>query len=145
MKTYLPTRRDFIKQMSVGATALTIPTLLSFAKENSIPVRAITLGSKFHWFGYYDKFQFNSTNRYVLGMQVDFEMRSPTKDDVIKVGYIDLEDNDKWYEIGESRSWGWQQGCMLQWIPGSKTKVVWNDRRGEDFISIVKDIETGEE
>ena len=33
------------------------------------PVRAITKGPKFHWFGYYDKFQFDPTNRYVLGMK----------------------------------------------------------------------------
>src|SRR5210317_2430612 len=137
------TRRDFIKQLAGGAAVLSMPALLSFAKENNLPVRALTSGPKYHWFGYYDKLQFDPTNRYVLCMQVDFEMRSPTKGDVIKMGYIDLQDNDKWMEIGESRSWGWQQGCMLQWIPGSTSKVIWNDRRGDDFISILKDIKTG--
>jgi len=34
---------------------------------------------------------------------------------------------------------------MLQWVPGSSSKVVWNDRRGDEFISIIKDIHTGEE
>ncbi len=29
------------------------------------PVRKITKGSKFHWFGYYDKLQFDPTSRYV--------------------------------------------------------------------------------
>jgi hypothetical protein len=33
---------------------------------------------------------------------------------------------------------------MLQWIPGSDSKVIWNDRRGDKFISIIKDIKTGE-
>lgn len=139
------TRRDFIKQIAGGAAVLSMPALLSFAKENNLPVRAITKGAKFHWFGYYDKIQFDPTNRYLLGMQVDFEMRSPTKNDVIKIGYIDLQDNDKWVEIGESRSWGWQQGCMLQWIPGSDSKVIWNDRRGNNFLSIIKNIKTREE
>jgi len=137
-------RRDFIKQLAGGATVLSMPALLSFAKENNLPVRALTSGPKYHWFGYYDKLQFDPSNRYVLCMQVDFEMRSPRKDDVIKMGYIDLQDNDKWTEIGESHSWGWQQGCMLQWIPGSSSKVIWNDRRGDKFISIIKDIKTGE-
>lgn len=140
----MKTRRTFIKQLGGGAAILSMPALLSFAKENNLPVRALTKGPKYHWFGYYDKLQFDPTNRYVLCMQVDFEMRSPTKNDVIKMGYIDLQDNDKWIEIGESRSWGWQQGCMLQWIPGSESKVIWNDRRGNEFISIVKDIKTGE-
>ena len=139
------TRRVFIKQIAGGAAVLSMPALLSFAKENNLPVRAITKGAKFHWFGYYDKMQFDPTNRYLLGMQVDFEMRSPTKNDVIKIGYIDLQENDKWVEIGESRSWGWQQGCMLQWIPGSDSEVIWNDRRGNNFLSIIKNIKTREE
>ena len=44
----------------------------------TIPVRAITRGPKFHWFAYYDKLQFDPTSRYALGMDVDFEHRSPT-------------------------------------------------------------------
>ncbi len=141
----MSTRRDFIKQVALGSTVLSVPSILSFAKANDLPVRALTKGPKFHWFGYYDKKQFNKSNTKVLGMEVDFEMRSPTRDDVIKMGYIDLEDNDKWIEIGESRSWGWQQGCMLQWVPGSDNKVIWNDRRGTEFVSIIKDLRTGEE
>jgi hypothetical protein len=30
--------------------------------------RASTQGPDFHWFGYYDKFQFDPTGRYMLGM-----------------------------------------------------------------------------
>lgn len=139
------TRRSFLKQLGGSAIMFYLPALLNFALENNLPVRAITKGPKFHWFGYYDKLQFDPTNRYVLCMEVDFEMRSPKQTDLIKIGYIDLQQNNKWTALGESRSWGWQQGCMLQWIPGSKTKVIWNDRRGDNFISIVKNIFTGEE
>ncbi len=131
--------------MAGGATLLSMPALLSSAKEGGLPVRAITRGPKYHWFGYYDKLQFDPTDRYVLGMQVDFEMRSPGKDDVIKLGFVDLQENDAWTELGNSRSWGWQQGCMLQWIPGSPSRVIWNDRRGDGFVSIIKDIKSGEE
>jgi hypothetical protein len=138
-------RRQFLQYTGAGASAMMLPQHLSFAKAHDLPVRAITTGPKYHWFGYYDKLQFNKSNTKVLGMQVDFEMRSPTRDDVIKMGVIDLNNGDKWTEIGESRSWGWQQGCMLQWVPGSETKVIWNDRRGDQFVSILKDIATGEE
>ena len=92
-------------------------------------VRPITRGPKFHWFGYYDKLQFDPTSRYVLGMEVDFEHRSPRPDDVIKVGMVDLHDGDRWIELGKTRAWNWQQGCMLQWLPGSTTEVIWNDRQ----------------
>ena len=114
--------------------------------ENSLPlVRAITRGPGFHWFAYYDKLQFDPTCRYVLGMEVDFQHRSPRYDDVIKVGMVDLEDGDRWIELGETRSWCWQQGCMLQWLPGSGSQIIWNDRHGDAFVCYILDVLTGEE
>jgi hypothetical protein len=39
--------------------------------EGSLPpVRVITQGPKHHWFGYYDKLQFDPSNRYVLHVAV---------------------------------------------------------------------------
>jgi len=106
------------------------------------PCRAITRGPKFHWFGYYDKLEFDPTCRYVLGMEIDFEHRSPKPDDVIKVGMVDLKDNDRWIELGETRAWCWQQGCMFQWRPGSKSEVLWNDRQGDRFVCHILDVKT---
>ena len=56
-------------------------------------VRPITASPDYHWFGYYDKLQFDPTNRYVLAMKVDFEHRSPTQNDWIDIGLIDLDNN----------------------------------------------------
>ena len=126
-------RRSFLKLFSMSALA---------AQENLPPVRAITRGPKFHWFGYYDKLQFDPSSRYALGMEVDFEHRSPRPDDVIRLGYIDTQDGDRWIEIGTSRAWNWQQGCMLQWIPGSRDEVIWNDREGDRFVSRIFNIKT---
>ena len=111
--------------------------------ETLVPVRRITSGPRFHWFGYYDKLQFDPTCRYVLGMEVDFEHRSPRPGDVIKVGMIDLRDGDRWIELGQSRAWCWQQGCMLQWLPGSQTDVIWNDQEGDQFVSHILDVQSG--
>jgi hypothetical protein len=126
-----------------------LPSLLLAASSRAadLPsVRRITNGPKFHWFGYYDKLQFDPTGRYVLGCEVDFQHRSPRPDDLIKIGMVDLQQGDKWVELGESRAWNWQQGCMLQFVPGSKTDVIWNDREGEGqqakFVSILLNIET---
>ncbi|MFP4058753.1 MAG: hypothetical protein ACLF0G_17940 [Candidatus Brocadiia bacterium] len=123
---------------------LALAALPAVAAAASPPVRAITRGPKFHWFGYYDKLQFDPACRYVLGMEVAFEGRSPRPDDVVKVGMVDTGDGDRWIELGESRAWCWQQGCMLQWRPGSKTEVVWNDRQGERFVCHVLDVRTRE-
>ena len=33
---------------------------------------------------------------------------------------------------------------MLQWIPGSESQVIWNDREGDRFVCHILDVETGE-
>jgi len=106
-------------------------------------VRAVTQGPKFHWFSYYDVLQFDPTGRYLLGMEVDFEHRSPGPDDVVAIGMIDLEDNDRWIELGASRAWCWQQGCRLQWRPASGSAVLWNDRADGRFVGRILDVATG--
>lgn len=138
-------RRRFLS-LSLSATAAAgLWPRLSLAAEDRQglpPVRQITRGPKHHWFAYYDKLEFDPTCRYVLGMEVDFEHRSPTPDDVIKVGMVDLAEGDNWIELGQSRAWCWQQGCMLQWRPGSGSEVLWNDRQGDRFVCHILDVFT---
>ena len=150
-------RRDFLSTTCHGtlAGAAALP-LFGQAQESAragdilklsealVPTRAITRGPAHHWFGYYDKIEFDPSNRFVLSNQVNFEGRSPAPDDRIQVGMVDIEDGDKWIELGKSDSWGWQQGCMLQWRPGSKSEVIWNDREKDRFISRIKNVHTGE-
>jgi hypothetical protein len=113
------------------------------SKSAEFAVRAITKGPKFHWFGYYDKRQFDPESQYVLGMEVDFEHRSPRPDDVIKVGMVDLANEDRWIELGESRSWCWQQGCMLQWMPGRAEEILFNDRQDDRFVCRILNVRSG--
>jgi len=56
------------------------------------------------------------------------------------VGIVDLEDGDRWIELGESRAWCWQKGCMLQWVPGSQSEVIWNDLEGGQLVSHILDV-----
>lgn len=108
-----------------------------------VTIRPVTFGPKFHWFGYYDKYQFDVTGRYALGMEVDFEHRPPNQYDELNLGIIDLQDGDKWIEIGSSIAWCWQQGCMLQWRPGFESQIVWNDRVDNEFVSRILDFHSG--
>ena len=123
----------------------TFESVLMAPKQDLPPVRTITRGSKFHWFGSYDKFQFDPTERYVLSMETDFEHRSPQPDDVIKIGMVDLEDGDRWIELAKTRAWCWQQGCMLQWRPGSDSEILFNDRDGDRYVCRVLDTKTGKQ
>lgn len=110
----------------------------------NISCRALTSGPKAHWFAYYDKLQFDPSDRYVLGMEIGFEDRAPGPEDVIVLGMIDLQDGDKWIPFAESTAWCWQQGCMLQWLPGSQSEVIYNAREGNRYISVIQDVFTGE-
>jgi hypothetical protein len=121
------------------------PWLLSARSARAAaPVRALTKGPKFHWFGYYDKWQFDPTDRYVLGMQVDFEGRQPLANESIRLGMIDLQDGDRWIELGTTSAWNWQQGCMLQWLPGSMSEIIYNDRESDGYVSRILDTTTGQ-
>jgi hypothetical protein len=110
----------------------------------NVPIRALTSGDSAHWFGYYDKLQFDVNDRYVLGMQVTFEDRAPTPNDAIILGMVDTRENDKWIPFAESTAWCWQQGCMLQWLPGSDSEVIYNARAGDAYVSIIQNVFTGE-
>lgn len=110
--------------------------------ETFVPCRQITQGPLHHWFGYYDKQEFDPTGRYVLCNQVSFEGRAPTANDEIAVGYVDTAKSDQWNKIGTSHAWGWQQGCMLQWVGREGREVLWNDREGDHFVCRLFDMHT---
>jgi hypothetical protein len=74
-------------------------------------------------------------------MEVDVEHRSPGQRQ--HVGMVDLDDGDRWTELGDSCAWNWQQGSMLQWLTGSAREFIWNDRMDGRFVSHILDVKTG--
>ena len=134
MSTTPLSRRSLLAAGAAGLMAAARPGPARAARFK-VPVRKLTTGPAFHWFGYYDKWQFSPDDRFVLSNAVDFEGRSPASGDVIDVGLVDRQSLVGGFEpFGSSRAWGWQQGCMLQFRPGHGTQVVWNDREGDRFV-----------
>lgn len=143
-------RRGFQKQFAAAASAVAIsPLALQMAQgqaaetgplETFVPLEKITGPPQYHWFGYYDKRQFEPSGRLVLSNQVAFEHRSPRGDDTIRVGWVDRDRDNAWVELGTSNAWGWQQGCMLQWVGGEGKQVLWNDREGDSFVCRIMDM-----
>ena len=148
----MATRREFLKNALENSLLCTVGLAtvgglpgLSFGEEKKLPpIRRLTKGPKFHWRGYYDILLFDPTDRFVLANEVDFEGRSPEPEDEIRVGMIDLQDKDKWIELGKTKAWNWQQGCLLQWVPKSESTVIWNDRAKDKFVSYMIDVKTME-
>lgn len=138
-------RRNFIRHASLAAGALAGGSLDLTAADSGLAAEAtpITAGERQRWFGYYDKQQVNASGSHALGCEVDTFFRSPTPKDVLRVGLIDLEKGNTWKEIGRTTSWGWQQSCMLQWVPGSDREVIWNDHGPDGFVARIHDIRTG--
>lgn len=137
-------RRAYLMGLSASALAGGIDFRRALAHTPLPPTRVITHEDGFFWFGYYDKLQFSRDNRFVLSNRVRFEHRSPTAADEIEVGMIDLEDGDRWIPLGKSVAWNWQQGCMLQWIPGTESSIIWNDREGDRFVAHILNVATRE-
>lgn len=96
-----------------------------------------------HWFGYYDKWQFNAADTHLLGMRSAFDLRPPAPGDEIEIGLIDLQRDDfPWRTLGRTQAWNWQAGCMLQWIPrrAGPERCVWNEIAEGQFRARVQDM-----
>lgn len=98
------------------------------------------------WFGYYNYDTLNHDQTKMLCGRSKYEAVKPEKGMVIELGFYDLV-SGVWHHIGESDSWNWPQGSMLQWIPGSgnENKVIFNCSKDNRIISRIHDISTGED
>ncbi|HJO25527.1 MAG: hypothetical protein QF890_01460 [Myxococcota bacterium] len=67
----------------------------------------------------------------------------PRAEDRVQIGYWSLEEG-KFYPVAETRAYNWQQGAQLQWLPPDySTRIVFNDREGDRFVSRIVNIEDG--
>ncbi len=104
-----------------------------------------TLLESYHFFGYYDKSPFDTDNVRLLSQRATFMDRMPGKDDALDIGYFDWRPGGDFIRLTETRAWNWQQGCMLQWVgPDFRTSIIFNDRIGGKFVSVLMNIETKE-
>jgi hypothetical protein len=86
----LITRRDLLEHFAlVGVLPHLAEIDLSLA--DSPPVRAITRPPGNHWFGYYDKHEFDPTDRFVFGMRTALEGRTPRADDELELGKVVID------------------------------------------------------
>ena len=105
-----------------------------------------TTDTSAEWFGYYNYDTLNYDHSKMLCNRAKSESLRITKDDIIDLGYYDIPEG-VWHKIDDSDSWNWQQGAMLQWLPGpgNESKVVYNCSRSGRLISKIHDIATGED
>ncbi|RLA07951.1 MAG: hypothetical protein DRQ51_04240 [Gammaproteobacteria bacterium] len=98
-----------------------------------------------YFFGYYDKSPLNINNSKLLACKSEFMNRIVEKDDILDIGYFDYKDSNEFIKLTETKSWNWQQGCMLQWFGNDyDTKIIYNDRIDDKFVTIIFDTQTKE-
>ncbi len=125
---------------------------MSAIQSVSCPIRKVGDSESHHFFGYYNKSNWNRSGEKLLALQVPYASRDLSPTDTAQVGYFDLTDGDTFHSIGETTAWNWQMGCQLQWLAGlSGNKVVFNVRDANSggqypgLAARIVDIETGEE
>ncbi len=108
-----------------------------------VSVRRVTQPPGDYFFGYYEKTPWSPCGTRLLGMRVGFSDRQPTAADEIELGIVDAEGMAPFEPFATTNAWCWQQGTMLQWLPGTAETVVYNRRRAERFVGAVHDLATG--
>ena len=114
---------------------------LSFAKDvsNKAIISKIILlkPDREIFFGYYDKSPWSTQGKFYL-------IHQRLEDGSIGLLCIDIE-AERRKMIGKTVTWNYQQGAMLQWVPGSVSRrVIFNSANGNLLGSYIYDIDSGE-
>lgn len=93
------------------------------------------------WFGYYNYDVINADGKKMLCNRATFDGRAIVSEDRLDLGWYDLESGE-WHYIDTTDSFNWQQGAMLQWLPGKGNEdvVVYNFSDGAHFKSALYNI-----
>jgi hypothetical protein len=139
-------RRNFLKCILTGGTLLTFSHAEVFAKDASgLPkceTRTLTRGPRHHFFGYYGICPWNRSGQYLLSLESPFQDHFPTQDEPAAIGLVDAI-SGTFERISETHAWNLQQGAMLHWNPLDDDEILYNDRQGNQIISVVMNIRTG--
>ncbi len=109
-----------------------------------LKINKLVQGERHYFFGYYGKSPWSKNEKYVVCLETDFIDRHPNKKDFVNIILINTKTGEK-KKIAKTSTWNWQQGSMLQWMgPDFNSKIIFNDRKGDKFVSKIIDIKKGE-
>lgn len=90
------------------------------------------------FFGYYNISPENN-QKEILFLKVDSEKE---RSSIYESAEIYLKHADESFsEISRTKTWNWQQGCMLQWLPQNDNRIIFNDYDDKNFQYISKVID----
>ena len=118
--------------------------------KSPCPVQRVGAGDQHHFFGYYNKTNWDRSGRYLLAQQVPFMDARLTPQLAAGIGYFDLQEGHRFHRVGATRAWNWQMGSQLQWLDAADgLKLIHNERRDDQtgqypgFGSVIVDAHGG--
>ncbi len=80
------------------------------------------------FFGYNDRSPLSSLGNLVLAHKtIDSSWSQNSPQSEIDIGYFKYSEGQRFFHISKSKAWSLQQGSMLQFLPKSTDKVIFND------------------
>ena len=103
-----------------------------------------------YFFGYYDKSPWDISDRYMLCLKANntwSDVSPKEKADILIIDtFKEKSSSERIKKIAETRAWNVQQSCMLQWLgPDFSSKVLYNDYRDGNYVSIILTLATMKE
>ena len=89
----------------------------------AVPCRRVGDGAQHHFFGYYDKSNWDASGRHLLAQRTAMMTADLAPDSEATIGYFDLEDGDRFRVVGRTTAWNWQMGSQLQWLGNARSDV----------------------
>lgn len=144
-RSYVKTKRARLYRRLSGDRGIVHPG------RRQQPGRLFKLSADGHptYFGYYDKSPFDAHDRRILAMSLlaRRDDRAAANHLPVRLGYFEwaeaLAGRPRFHSFGESSTWSWQQGCMLQWYgTGAEETVIYNRLVDGLYGSVVQDVAT---
>ena len=106
--------------------------------------RAITKGPYEHLLANYTGINaWSPNNRYVVVLRTSLNGRLPEVDDPCTIGVVDLEDGNRFIEVGKTVCWNFQEAAMAHWLDNDT--FLYNALREGKFVTVIVNWRTGRE
>lgn len=111
--------------------------------DKKIDVRTVSPDDGYHYFfGYYDLNAYHKNGKYHLANRVKFMDRLPEKDDVLELGYVNL-DTKEFTKFAQTTAWNFQQGALMTYNAQNYDEVFYNVRNGDEYSTCIHNLKTG--
>jgi len=98
--------------------------------------RAVTQGPHEHLLAsYFAIDSWSPDKRYILALETDVNGRLPAANERCTIGFVDLEDGNRFIPVTTTACWNFQEAAMAFWM--SNDEILFNDVRDGKFKTVI--------